>query len=130
MNWSLAGLAIVVPDYDEAIDYYVGTLGFELLEDTPRSETKRWVRVAPARDRGPWLLLAKGVGERQVAAIGNQTGGRVFLFLNTTDFEADYRRLSERGVRFVRLPKDEPYGRVAVFEDRFGNLWDLIEPAG
>jgi len=118
-------IAIVVRDYDEAIAYYTGTLGFTLVEDTQLTPEKRWVVVSPGE--GANLLLAKGVGERQTKAIGNQSGGRVFLFLNTDDFARDYDAFRQRGVRFVREPIKESYGTVAVFEDLYGNLWDLIE---
>jgi catechol 2,3-dioxygenase-like lactoylglutathione lyase family enzyme len=121
-------VALVVADYDEAIAWFIDKLGFEVVEDTPQ-DGKRWVVVAPAGGEGPRLLLAKAVGAVQQAAIGAQAGGRVFLFLETDDFERDYARFSERGVVFVRPPKREPYGTVAVFEDLCGNLWDLIEYA-
>jgi catechol 2,3-dioxygenase-like lactoylglutathione lyase family enzyme len=127
MKQSIAHIALVVEDYDEAIRFYTGKLGFRLIEDTPLSETKRWVLVAPANSDGCRLLLAKGVGDEQRSRIGNQTGGRVFLFLKTDDFERDYENYLANGVRFVREPKTEEYGRVAVFADLYGNLWDLIE---
>lgn len=117
----------MVRDYDEAIGFYVGKLGFALIEDTPLTPAKRWVTVAPAGG-GTRLLLARAADERQAAAIGAQSGGRVFLFLETDDFERDFATFSARGVDFVRPPRDEPYGRVAVFADLYGNLWDLIEP--
>ncbi len=120
-------LAIVVREYDEAIDFYVNKLGFELLEDTPQSATKRWVRVAP-KGAQTGLLLAKAANDEQLTAIGNQTGGRVFLFLHTDDFERDYARLQQQGIRIVRERSEEPYGTVAVFADLYGNLWDLIQP--
>jgi catechol 2,3-dioxygenase-like lactoylglutathione lyase family enzyme len=129
MNQSLFMLAIVVRDYDEAIAFYVGTLGFELVEDTPIPEqNKRWVVVAPPGSMGTRLLLARAVGQEQVSRIGNQTGGRVFLFLHTDDFWRDYRAYHEKGVPFVRDPKEESYGTVAVFRDLYGNLWDLVQP--
>lgn len=124
----IACVTIVVRDYDEAIYWYCEILGFRLVEDTRLTDTKRWVRIAPAGSRDFSLLLARAVAPEQVSRIGNQTGGRVFLFLNTDDFWRDYHALSERGVIFRRPPQDEPYGAVAVFEDLYGNLWDLIEP--
>ena len=128
MKQRLAQIAIVVDDYDKAIDFYTQKLGFDLLEDTVLSETKRWVRVAPHGSAECGLLLAKAVGEAQISRIGNQTGGRVFLFLYTDDFWRDYRNYIAQDIRFVREPIIESYGTVAVFEDIFGNLWDLIEP--
>lgn len=127
MSEQIVQLTIVVPDYDEAIEFYTGVMGFELIEDTKRSETKRWVRVAPASS-GCGILLAKAVNEEQIASIGNQTGGRVFLFLHTDDFDAYYSRLTSHGVSFIGEPRNEDYGRVIVFLDRYGNKWDLIEP--
>lgn len=131
MNQFLAHLALVVADYDEAIAFYTQKLGFRLLEDTPLSETKRWVLVAPPHENGNGcsLLLAKAASDLQTSRIGNQTGGRVFLFLYTDHFQRDYQNLLEQGIRIVRPPKHEPYGTVAVFEDLYGNLWDLIEPS-
>ena len=126
----IAALTLLVPDYDEAIAYYTQTLGFALLEDTRMSDTKRWVRVAPPGSMGVCLLLAKAVGEAQVAQIGMQAGGRVFLFLHTDDFAGDYARYKAAGVRFVEEPRYEAHGTVVVFEDGFGNRWDLIEPKG
>jgi|SRR6516162_2321166 catechol 2,3-dioxygenase-like lactoylglutathione lyase family enzyme len=121
--------ALLVRDYDEAIAFYVGKLGFELREDTQLTAEKRWVVVGPPREpRG--LLLARAVGGRQRKAVGDQSGGRVFLFLETDDFARDYATYLERGVRFIELPRLEPYGTVAVFEDIYGNRWDLIQPAG
>lgn len=127
MNRSIAHIALVVDDYDEAIKFYTEKLDFVLIDDSPQSATKRWVLVAPKGDGGCSLLLAKGVGDEQRSRIGNQTGGRVFLFLKTDDFWRDYEKLTSRGVKFVREPKVEEYGTVAVFEDLYGNLWDLIE---
>jgi len=127
MKQSIVHIALVVNDYDEAIKFYTEKLDFILLEDTPQSETKRWVLVAPKGAEECSLLLAKGVGEEQRSRIGNQTGGRVFLFLRTDDFWRDYETLRQRGITFVREPKTEEYGTVAVFEDLYGNLWDLIE---
>lgn len=121
-------ISLVVADYDEAIDYYTGTLDFELLEDTRLSETKRWVRVAP-KGSACSLLLARAANEEQFSRVGNQTGGRVFLFLHTDDFYRDYHLWRSRGVQFIREPSTEEYGIVSVFEDIYGNLWDLIQPA-
>jgi catechol 2,3-dioxygenase-like lactoylglutathione lyase family enzyme len=129
MKQSLGLTAIVVADYDDAIDFYTRTLGFDLIEDTSIPEQqKRWVVVAPPGARESRLLLARAVGEEQSSRIGNQTGGRVFLFLYTDDFWRDYRAYQERGVVFVRGPKTETYGTVAVFRDLYGNLWDLFQP--
>lgn len=122
-------LTLIVREYDEAIAYYTQVLGFELLEDTPLSEEKRWVVVKPAGGPGAALLLAKAATPDQARSIGNQSGGRVFLFLYTDDFWRDYRDYRSRGVRFVREPRSEPYGTVAVFEDLYGNKWDLLQPA-
>lgn len=123
----IAMVTLVVPDYDEAIGYFTGTLGFDLLEDTRLSGSKRWVRVAPPGAQ-TCLLLAQPKTDTERAAIGNQTGGRVGFFLEVTDFGTTYRDYLERGVVFVREPVREPYGTVAVFRDPFGNLWDMIEP--
>lgn len=129
MKQSLGLVSLVVRDYDEAIAYYVGTLAFTLIEDrfVPEQQ-KRWVVVAPPGATESRLLLARASNDQQSERIGNQTGGRVFLFLYTDDFERDYRSYKAKGVRFVREPKHEPYGTVAVFEDLYGNLWDLLEP--
>ena len=125
----LAMLSLVVRDYDEALSFYVGKLGFELLEDTPVPEqNKRWVVVAPPGS-STRLLLARAANDEQTCCIGNQTGGRVFLFLHTDDFQRDYQRYRDQGIEFVRGPVNESYGTVAVFRDLYGNLWDLIEPA-
>ncbi|MEM7501740.1 MAG: VOC family protein [Pseudomonadota bacterium] len=122
--------AIVVADYDDAITFYTDVLGFELIEDIPQPEqNKRWVVVAPPGSQESRLLLARAVGDEQSSRVGNQTGGRVFLFLYTDNFERDYRNYRNRGVTFVREPKTEDYGTVAVFEDLYGNLWDLIQRA-
>jgi catechol 2,3-dioxygenase-like lactoylglutathione lyase family enzyme len=127
---SIARVALVVREYDEAIAFYCGTLGFSLVEDTfVPAQNKRWVVVAPRGSNGTTLLLARAVTPAQQAAVGNQTGGRVFLFLTTDDFARDYAALRAAGVRFVREPAHEPYGKVAVFADLYGNLWDLVEPA-
>lgn len=122
-------ISLLVTDYDEAIDHYVRQLGFTLVEDTVISSEKRWVIVAPSASAKTGLLLAKAVGERQITAIGQQSGGRVFLFLETDDFYRKYAAMSEAGIAFQERPRVEPYGTVAVFEDRFGNRWDLIERA-
>jgi catechol 2,3-dioxygenase-like lactoylglutathione lyase family enzyme len=127
MQQNLVHIAIVVRDYDEAIDYYTRVLGFELIEDEPRGPGKRWVRVAPRGDHGASLLLAKAANDEQTSRIGNQTGGRVFLFLHTDDFQRDYTAYSARGVKFIEQPRYEEYGTVVVFEDIYGNKWDLIE---
>jgi len=123
---NLTAITLVVRDYDEAIAFYTRVLGFELIEDTPLDELKRWVRVRPAGSRGTDLLLARAATPEQASRIGNQTGGRVFLFLHTDDFAGDVDRYRAHGVRFVREPRHEAYGDVAVFEDLYGNLWDLI----
>jgi catechol 2,3-dioxygenase-like lactoylglutathione lyase family enzyme len=127
LNQHLAYIALVVRDYDEAIRFYTGKLHFALVEDTVLSETKRWVVVAP-KGGGCSLLLAKAATEEQTSRIGNQTGGRVFLFLHTDDLWRDHKQMVEDNIRFVRAPAKEEYGTVAVFEDLYGNLWDLIEP--
>jgi catechol 2,3-dioxygenase-like lactoylglutathione lyase family enzyme len=121
-------VAVVVKDYDEAIQFYVDTLGFSLVEDTfIPSQNKRWVLVAPPGARETKLLLARAVGDEQTSRIGNQTGGRVFLFLHTDDFWRDFNAYQAKGVVFVREPKEESYGTVAVFKDLYGNLWDLLQ---
>jgi catechol 2,3-dioxygenase-like lactoylglutathione lyase family enzyme len=124
---AIAHVAIVVPDYDEAIDYYTGVLGFELIEDEARGPGKRWVLVAPAGGNGTSLLLAKAANAEQTSRVGNQTGGRVFLFLHTDDFWRDHRAMLAHDVHFVEQPREETYGTVVVFEDLYGNRWDLIE---
>jgi catechol 2,3-dioxygenase-like lactoylglutathione lyase family enzyme len=127
---SIGQLALVVRDYDEAISFYVDTLGFSLIEDTYIAEQdKRWVVVAPPGATESRLLLARAVNDEQSARIGNQTGGRVFLFLFTDDFWRDFQAYKAKGVVFVREPKQEAYGTVAVFKDLYGNLWDLLQPA-
>ncbi len=131
MRQSLVHVALVVRDYDEAIDFYTKTLHFTVVEDSYQPEQdKRWVVVAPPGSHGSTLLLARASTPEQESFIGNQTGGRVFLFLNTDDFWRDYNEMVERGVRFVREPKTEDYGIVAVFEDLYGNLWDLLQLDG
>jgi catechol 2,3-dioxygenase-like lactoylglutathione lyase family enzyme len=129
MNQSLVMVSLVVRDYDEAIQFFVGTLGFVLIEDSPVPEQgKRWVVVAPPGAGQSRLLLARASTPEQQSRIGNQTGGRVFLFLHTDNFWRDYEAYKARGVVFVRDPKQEPYGIVAVFKDLYGNLWDLVQP--
>ncbi len=128
MNQSIIHVALVVGDYDEAIDFYCNKLHFKLIEDTYQPEQdKRWVIVAPLGSNGTNLLLARASTPEQEAFIGHQAGGRVFLFLSTDDFWHDYNEMLSIGINFVREPKDAPYGTVAVFEDLYGNLWDLIE---
>ena len=124
----IAAVALVVPDYDEAIAYYTAVLGFELIEDSALSEGKRWVLIAPPGSHGTRLLLARAATPAQMERVGDQTGGRVFLFLYTDDFHRDYALLSERGVEFVEVPREESYAIVVVFRDRYGNRWDLIQP--
>ena len=128
MNQRLAHIAIVVSDYDEAIKFYTEKLHFDLIEDTQLSETKRWVLVKPKGQGSCGLLLAKAVNEEQKSRVGNQTGGRVFLFLHTDDFERDFQNLLDNQIDIVRLPSKEEYGTVAVFKDLYGNLWDMISP--
>jgi catechol 2,3-dioxygenase-like lactoylglutathione lyase family enzyme len=128
MKQSIVHIALVVRDYDEAIDFYVNTLGFDLLDDTYQPEQdKRWVVVAPPGGSGTTILLARASKPEQEEFIGNQAGGRVFLFLNTDDFWRDFERLKAKGVRIVREPKQQDYGMVAVFADLYGNLWDLLQ---
>lgn len=128
MQQSIVHVALLVRDYDEAIQFYTRTLHFTLVEDTYQPEQdKRWVVVAPPNSHGTLLLLAKASTPEQQAFIGNQSGGRVFLFLSTDDFWRDYREMVARGVHFVREPKQAPYGLVAVFADLYGNLWDLLQ---
>ena len=128
MKQELAHIALVVEDYDAAIAFYIEKLQFTLIEDTLLSESKRWVVIAPPGSSGSTLLLAKAANNEQQTRIGNQTGGRVFLFLHTDNFSRDYHTMLTKGVVFVREPVSEPYGTVAVFKDLYGNLWDLIEP--
>lgn len=127
MRQKIVHISILVNDYDEAIEFYTKRLNFELIEDTKLSETKRWVLVKPLGNGECCLLLAKAVTEEQKKFIGNQSGGRVFLFLNTEDFESDYSNLVEKNITIVREPTNEIYGKVAVFMDLYGNKWDLIE---
>ena len=128
MPQSIAAVALVVPDYDEAIAYYTQVLGFALIEDTALGADKRWVLVAPPGASGTRLLLARATTPAQRERIGDQTGGRVFLFLHTDDFRRDHAAYSARGVEFVEGPREESYATVAVFRDRYGNRWDLIQP--
>jgi catechol 2,3-dioxygenase-like lactoylglutathione lyase family enzyme len=128
MKQRIAHVALVVKDYDDAIKFYMEKLDFQLIEDTSLSDDKRWVLIAPRGASECCLLLAKAANDRQLASVGNQTGGRVGLFLFTDDFWRDYNRMLDREVKFVRPPKEEPYGMVAVFEDLYGNLWDLLQP--
>ena len=127
MNQQIAHIALVVNDYDEAIQFYTQKLNFILVEDTVLSETKRWVLVRPVGSPTS-LLLAKATNEEQRTRVGNQTGGRVFLFLYTDDFKRDFKNLQDKAIKIVREPVEENWGTVAVFEDLYGNLWDLIEP--
>jgi catechol 2,3-dioxygenase-like lactoylglutathione lyase family enzyme len=129
MKQFIAHLALVVKDYDEAIAFYTKKLGFRIKEDTVLSETKRWVLITPPGDGQCSLLLARAATPEQMQAVGNQTGGRVFLFLFTDDFYRDYEAMLVNGIHFVRPPAREEYGTVAVFTDLYGNLWDLIEPS-
>lgn len=126
MKQFIAHVTVVVPDYDEAIRFYAETLNFDLIEDTLINENKRWVLVRPKGASECCLLLAKAVGEEQQHSIGRQTGGRVFLFLKTDDFWRDYHAMRDKNIVFVRAPRAEPYGTVAVFKDPFNNLWDLL----
>lgn len=128
MKQSIVYIALVVRDYDEALEFYINKLGFVLLEDTYQPEqNKRWVVISPPGSIGTTLLLARASKPEQETFIGNQTGGRVFLFLNSDDFWRDYQRMIEKGIKFVREPKQAEYGTVAVFEDLYGNLWDLLQ---
>lgn len=128
MKQYLAKIALVVKDYNEAIAYYTQKLNFELKEDTKLSDTKRWVVIAPPGSTGCEILLAQAANEKQISAVGNQTGGRVFLFLYTDNFYRDYNNMVANEIKFVRPPSKESHGTVAVFEDLYGNLWDFIEP--
>jgi catechol 2,3-dioxygenase-like lactoylglutathione lyase family enzyme len=128
MPLTVATIALVVADYDEAIAFYRDKLGFALIADTDMGGGKRWVVVAPADGRGARLLLAKADGEKQQAVVGNQMGGRVGFFLETDDFARDFEAFTARGVKFLETPRHEAYGSVAVFEDLYGNKWDLIQP--
>ncbi len=126
-NQKFFQISLLVKDYDEAIDFYTNKLFFKLLEDTPLSETKRWVVVAPQGDEGAQLLLAKAANAEQLSRVGNQTGGRVFLFMYTDNLKEDLDRLNQHKIKIVRGPVTEPFGDVVVFEDLYGNQWDLIE---
>jgi len=128
MQQQIIQIALLVNDYDEAISFYTEKLNFDLLEDTVRSETKRWVRIAPAGSSGFCLLLAKAANEEQKSRVGNQTGGRVFLFMYTDNFYRDYKNMTAKGIEFIRPPAEEDFGTVSVFKDLYGNLWDFIEP--
>lgn len=130
MKQHIAHVSFVVREYEEAIEFFVNVLNFDLVEDTRLpAENKRWVLVAPPSGNGTCLLLARAKNDSERAAIGNQTGGRVFLFLYTDDFERDYDRMKSKGVEFVREPVAHEYGTVAVFKDLYGNLWDLLQPS-
>ena len=128
MKQKIAHIALLVRDYDQAIDFYIKKLDFILLEDTDLGKRKRWVLVAPPGATECSILLAKADAPEQLACIGNQTGGRVFLFLYTDDFWRDYNNMIAKGIEFIRPPKEEKYGMVAVFKDLYGNQWDLLEP--
>ncbi|WP_400073443.1 VOC family protein [Zobellia russellii] len=127
MNQAIAQVTLVVKNYDEAMAFYTQKLGFKLVDDIQLDANKRWVTVSPPSLNGLSLLLAEAVNDEQKKAIGNQSGGRVFLFLHTDDFWRDYQRMKEQGVKFNEDPREEPYGTVVVFKDLYGNLWDLIE---
>jgi catechol 2,3-dioxygenase-like lactoylglutathione lyase family enzyme len=129
MSQSITHLTLLVQKYDEALEFFTQKLGFHLLQDTPLPGNKRWLLVAPPNSGGAVLLLAEADSPEQSLAIGNQSGGRVFLFLHTDDFWRDYKTYQSRGVRFLESPRQESYGTVAVFEDLYGNKWDLLEPA-
>lgn len=129
MNQRLAYITLMVDDYDKAIDFYINKMNFKLIEDTTLSEEKRWVLVKPFGSGDCCLLLAKAANEQQSGMIGNQTGGRVFLFLHTDNFKRDYQNLLDKGIKIIREPVEEKYGTVAVFQDIYGNNWDLIEPS-
>ena len=128
MTQRISQLSLLVGDYDEAINFYIEKLGFEIIEDTVLDTTKRWVLIAPKNSNGPFLLLAKAANDEQKSRIGNQTGGRVFLFLHTDDLQRDYKNMVANDIIFIREPVIEKWGTVAVFKDLYGNLWDLIEP--
>ena len=130
MAQTLGHVALVVRDSDESLRFSIDRLGFRLLEDTDLGDGKRWVLIAPADSRGTTLLLARAATPEQASRIGDQTGGRVFLFLHTADFWRDYNAMRSRNVRFIRGPKEETYGTVAVFEDLYGNKWDLLQVKG
>ncbi|MCD6661705.1 MAG: VOC family protein [Lentimicrobium sp.] len=129
MYQRIAHIALLVEDYDDAINFYTRKLDFKLLEDNKLSDNKRWVILAPEGAKECCLLLAKAANKQQIEIVGNQTGGRVFLFLYTDDFWRDYEKMKFRGIKFIRAPQNFEYGTVAVFEDLYGNMWDLIEPS-
>jgi len=129
MSQSITHLTLLVRNYDEALDFFIQKLGFHLLQDTPLPNNKRWLLVAPPHSRGAALLLAEAATPEESLAIGNQSGGRVFLFLHTDDFWRDYKAYQSRGVRFLESARQESYGTVALFEDLYGNKWDLLQPA-
>lgn len=130
MAQQIASVTLLVNDYDEAIAWYLGALRFSLLEDTPLGDSKRWVVLAPNGSSGTRLLLARAATPEQQARVGDQAGGRVWLFLQTDDFDGDYRHMEAQGVHFLELPREESYAKVVVFEDLYGNKWDLLQPAG
>lgn len=130
MTQRIARVSVLVRDYDEALAWYTGVLGLQCLEDRDLGDGKRWVLVAPDGPEATALLLARAVGTEQLAAVGQQAGGRVFLFLHTDDFARDHAAMQARGVRFLEAPRTMPYGIVAVFEDLYGNRWDLLQPVG
>lgn len=130
MSQAIARVTLLVREYNEAIDYFTRVLDFELTEDTALTDLKRWVTVAPRGSGGPALLLARAATPEQAARIGDQAGGRVFLFLHTDDFRRDYEAMRARGVKFLEAPREEAYGTVAVFQDLYGNKWDLLQPVG
>lgn len=128
MAQCIGHVTIVVKDYDEAVEYYTEVLGFDLLEDKDMGNGKRWVRVAPPGFNGTSILLAKAANQEQVNHVGNQTGGRVFMFLFTDDFDRDYKKMKENGVKFIEEPRSEEYADVVIFEDLYGNRWDFLQP--
>jgi len=128
VSQALAAVTLVVRDYDEALAWFTNVLGFERIEDEPRERGKRWVVVGPPGGRGARILLARAASPAQETRVGDQTGGRVAFFLRTDDFHRDHQALTARGVRFVEAPREEDYGTVAVFEDLYGNRWDLVQP--
>jgi catechol 2,3-dioxygenase-like lactoylglutathione lyase family enzyme len=128
MAQTIAYITFLVRDYDEALAFFTDALGFRILEDTPLSDSKRWLLVAPPNSSGSALLLAQAATAEQAQRIGNQAGGRVFLFLHTDDFYRDYRGMQSHNIQFLESPRHEPYGIVAVFEDLYGNKWDLLQP--